>query len=86
MSSKERITDELKRDLEDLQTIRDEVRVKMHLATLDAKEYWKQLEPRVAEIEHRIVHDTGEQARDAITGLMVDVSGALKKLRDRLDA
>ncbi len=44
------ITSELKSDLnkslESLQTLRDEIRVRLHLAGMDAKDAWDKLEPK----------------------------------------
>ena len=43
-----------------LKTLRDEVRVKLHLAEMDAKDRWKELEP---EIEHAISKVEGATGR-----------------------
>ena len=59
------ITDELKHDfksaLESLQTLRDEVRVKMHLASMDAKDQWSKLEVDLDDAQRdaeNVTHDT----------------------------
>jgi len=48
-------TTELKKEIQKslglMRTLRDEVRVKLHLATMDAKEEWRTLEPHLAEVE-----------------------------------
>ncbi|WP_375757225.1 hypothetical protein [Corallococcus exercitus] len=39
--------------LEMLRTLRDELRLKMHLAGMEARERWRMLEPQVREAEQR---------------------------------
>lgn len=77
-------TTELKNDqkksLALLQTLRDEIRVKLHLAGMDAKDQWKKLEPHFAEIEHA-AEDITETSRAALA----DAVSRLKKFRDSLD-
>jgi hypothetical protein len=46
---------------EQLQTLRDEIRVKMHLAEMDAKDRWHRLEPKVDRLLDR-VEDATEHA------------------------
>jgi ElaB/YqjD/DUF883 family membrane-anchored ribosome-binding protein len=73
---------DLNKSLEHLQTLRDEVRVKLHLAGLDAKQLWEKLEP---EIEAAIKHarsDVSEAARKAIH----ESAAALQKLRDSMSS
>jgi hypothetical protein len=43
---------EFHRDLDAMRTLRDEIRVKLHLAKLDAKDEWNLLEPQLAAIDH----------------------------------
>jgi hypothetical protein len=50
--TKPELKEELKKSLAALQTLRDEVRVKMHLASLEAKTEWNKLEPHLFELEH----------------------------------
>jgi hypothetical protein len=63
-------TKELKSEVEKtvalLQTLRDEVRVKVRLAGMDAKDRWKALEPELAKVE-RATQEVSEAARDAAT-------------------
>ncbi|NOK39430.1 hypothetical protein HMI49_40305 [Corallococcus exercitus] len=39
--------------LETLRTLRDELRLKMHLAGMETRERWRMLEPKVREAEQR---------------------------------
>jgi hypothetical protein len=67
---------ELKKELEKgvtrLQALRDEVRVRLHLAGMDLKDQWKKLEPHLDEVEKK----ASEASDDARTML----SEAMKRL------
>lgn len=43
---------EVTQGLERLQTLRDEVRVRLHLAGMDVKDRWNELEPHLLDAEH----------------------------------
>lgn len=77
------IREELKGELEELKRIRDEVRVKLHLAGQDLKDSWKDLEPRIEKLEQRAKSE-GEHVADATTTLASDLKKALRDFRDRL--
>jgi hypothetical protein len=63
------ITDNLKgevtRNLERLQTLRDEVRVRLHLGGMDAKDRWNELEPLLVDVE-RAAQQFSESSRAAL--------------------
>jgi hypothetical protein len=42
---------ELAKDLDRMHTLRDEVRVRLHLASMDAKDEWRKLERQLAGVE-----------------------------------
>jgi hypothetical protein len=71
---------QLKRNLEQLQALRDEVRVKVHLAGMDLRDEWTKLEPRLADAEEKAIADISEASRHALTELIQK----LEKLRSRL--
>jgi hypothetical protein len=52
------IQDELKKEsqkvMSELQTLRDEIRLKMHLATSEGKDAWNKLEPQLLDFEARV--------------------------------
>ena len=62
-------TTELKQEMKKsralLYTLRDEIRVKLHLAGMDAKDQWKKLEPRLHEIEQS-ADDVSEASKAAV--------------------
>jgi hypothetical protein len=43
-------SEELKKDLETLQTLRDEIRVRVHLAGMEVKRRWNELQPRIDDL------------------------------------
>ena len=57
---------------DELRRLRDEVRVKVHLAGLDARDRWKELEPSTGQIE-KLAREVNEASKRK-----------LAELRDRL--
>lgn len=66
-------TTELKQEVQKtialLTTLRDEVRVNLHLAGLDARDEWNKLEPHIIELEKAAEHAT-EATRTALADLV----------------
>jgi hypothetical protein len=77
-------SEQLKRDikggLEDLATLRDEIRLKVHLAGMEIKDEWRKLEPQLLEVEQAAAK-VSEATREALH----DAVARLRKLRDRLN-
>ncbi len=77
-------TKELKAELEKsvalLRTLRDEIRVKAHLAGMNAKDQWRDLEPRLEAAVERAAKDVSEASRQAVA----DATEALKKFRSSI--
>jgi hypothetical protein len=44
---------ELRKVIERLQTLRDEVRVRLHLGSLEFKDQWRKLEPHLGDVERK---------------------------------
>jgi hypothetical protein len=70
---------DMKKSLELLRTLRDEVRVQIHLGGMEAKRHWDQLEPRLERVEQAAGEAT-EAAREAVS----EAVKSLKALRDSL--
>ena len=79
--SEHSISDDVQQALTKLQGVRDEIRVRLHLASLDLKQQWDALDPQVAEVE-KMAHDAGETAREKLAELTKKFS----ELRDSLGA
>lgn len=73
------LRNEIQKSLGLMRTLRDEVRVKLHLAGMDAKDEWLKLEPKLQEAEHAAAEAT-EATRTAIA----DVVHRLSKLTSSL--
>jgi hypothetical protein len=60
-----------KKELNDVMSkfcmLRDEIRVKMHLASMDAKERWSAIEDQVARVEHAATEQATVATRTAVT-------------------
>lgn len=73
------LKEELKKSLALLQTLRDEVRVKVHLAGMEIKDEWSKLEPHLAKVEQ-----AAAEVSDASRAALTDAVTKVKKLRDSL--
>ena len=71
------LKNQLKKSLEQLETLRDEVRVRVHLAGMELKDEWTKLEPRLIDAERRAMSDISEASRHALS----EVIEKLEKLR-----
>ncbi len=84
MSEMRDTTKELKAELEKsvalLRTLRDEIRVKAHLAGMSAKDQWRDLEPRLEAAVERAAKDVSEASRQAVA----DATEALKKFKSSI--
>ena len=84
MSVNETVDDvktEVTKRLARLATLRDEARLHLHLATLDAKKEWSdKLEPRIDELQ-RTAHQLTDGSRSAVQELLGTVEGFVAKLR-----
>jgi len=74
---------QLKTALTEIQGLRDEIRVKIHLAGMDARDAWTKLEPRIYELEER----AGKAAEVTVSELRevaADLKKHLTKIRDEV--
>jgi hypothetical protein len=66
-----------------LERLRDEIKLHLHLASLDAKKEWDEtLEPRVLEIE-QAARDAAEDPQGTVRELVERVEGFARRLRDK---
>jgi hypothetical protein len=54
------LKEELEDTRNDLKRTADEIKLKLHLAGMDAKDAWNELEPKLAEFEQRFDSKAGE--------------------------
>ena len=70
--------------MDELRTLRDEVRLKLHLAKQDAKDQWEStFEPRIEKLEMQIRSAT-DNTMDAIRDAIDQAKDSFKGFRDRL--
>ena len=69
----------------DVRRLADELELRIHLAEMDARDRWHELEPRLEKLEHQIAH-SGEQVEDAVVRELHEVRDALRALRDDIQA
>jgi len=71
--------------LDDLQRMADEIRLKVHLGSMEAKTEWDEIEPKLKDFEHeaeRVVGRTGEELKD----LGADLKARFQKLKKDIGA
>jgi hypothetical protein len=77
----EDVKSEVNKGIERLTTLRDEVKLHLHLASLDAKQEWNEkLEPRISEVQSS-AHQVSDASRVAVTELVRRVERFYAKLR-----
>jgi hypothetical protein len=70
---------ELQKGAELLKTLRDEIKVKLHLGGMEAKDQWEKLEPELWKVER-----AAQQATESSKRLVDEAIQKLKSLRDSL--
>jgi hypothetical protein len=73
---------ELQQGLTSLQTLRDEVRVRLHLAGMEAKDAWGKLEPTILDAE-KLADDVSEASRNALHEILQKLKDFRASLPDR---
>lgn len=77
------LTKDLKSDiqtgLDRITTLRDEIKLKLHLASMEVKAEWNELEPKLGGVE-KAASELSDTAHAAVT----DAVSRLSKLRDSL--
>ena len=66
---------------DEIRRLADELELKMHLASMDARDRWQELAPRLTALENTLVR-AGERATEAIEHELSSMATALRKLRD----
>jgi len=74
------LKDDLKKGLSDLEALRDEIHLKLHLAGMDAKAQWRELEKELNAAEREVKLSTTDATRDALDQAIA----RLKKFRASL--
>jgi hypothetical protein len=82
-----RTTDEIKAEIHKtvslLETLRDETKVKIHLASMDLKKTWDDLQPKLADAELN-AHRAAEHASEATLEAVKSTVHKLRKVAESL--
>jgi len=77
----------LKQDLEDtrndLRQAADEIRVKLHLAGMDAKDAWEEIQPRIDDFERRF-DEKADEVSEELKALGSDIKQRLLNIKAKL--
>jgi hypothetical protein len=69
---------------QDVRALADELELQIHLAGMEARDAWRTLKPRVANLEQTLERSR-EQVGDVLSRELSDVRGALLRLREQLN-
>lgn len=67
----------------DVRRIVDELEVKLHLASMDARDRWHALQPRISKLEQSLER-TGKRTGRAMVDELIAVREALRNLREKI--
>lgn len=79
MSKQDDLKHQIQRALDELIRLRDEVRLELHLASMEAKEKWDEIEPRILDAE-AMAKDISAATRRAIQ----EVIDSVRRFRESL--
>lgn len=85
MKAKTKLQQDLKDAREDLRGMRDEIRVQLHLASMDMKAEWERLQPKIQEAE-RVWDVVSDATLETVHDLQKNLKafrGQLKELKDQ---
>jgi hypothetical protein len=74
-------TPDLSRPLEILSAARDQVRLSLHLLSLDTRQKWDELEGKILSLENKIGQEA-ESVSEATASAAIDLSGSVKEFVD----
>ena len=70
---------------DDVRRLADELEVQIHLAGMDARDAWRELEPRLERLEKQITR-SGKRAEETISHELHEVHEALRAIRENVHA
>lgn len=74
------LRDWMQQNLGKLKTLRDEIRVDLHLAGMDAKDKWKEMEPKFRDAE-KLAEEVSEASRKAMDDMVEHFRNFRESLR-----
>lgn len=67
--------------IDEIRALRDEIRLQVHLAGMEARTAWSRLEPKVHKLERQLA-EGGEEVATALIGTIEMVKTGLYEIRD----
>jgi hypothetical protein len=83
MSTRSELKATLRDARDELQLLRDEIRLKLHLGGMDAKAAWRKLEPSVEDFERELI-EAGDTVNQTTLELWGELRESLRGLRDQI--
>ncbi len=83
MGITDNIKSQLEKELQDLQRMREDIRATLHRAGQDARDKWKELEPKLEELERK-VEAGGKELGEAGSKLFEDIGKAVRDFANRV--
>ncbi len=68
---------------DDVRRIADELELKIHLAGMSARDRWRELQPRLIELEHEVARSS-KRLSETVDRELTALGAALRSLRDEL--
>lgn len=81
--SKKKVKEELEETRKDLQRTADEIRVKLHLAGMDAKDAWNDIQPKLADFERRF-DSKAEEVGEELKALGGEIKQRLLNIKSKI--
>lgn len=81
--AEKKIKQELEETRNDLRRAADEVRVKLHLAGMDAKDAWEDLQPKLADFEKRF-DSKADEVGDELKALGGEIKRRLQNIKSKI--
>ena len=76
-----RVQQGMKERVERMKTLRDEIRLDLHLAGMDLKDRWRELEPKVLEAERR-AEEVGGKVLDELVQRLLAVRETMRERKE----
>jgi len=70
---------------DDVRRIAEELELKMHLAGMDVRDRWNELQPRLAEVQ-KVIAREGERAGKLVVTQISSLGKALQELRNEIES
>ena len=68
----------------DLRRMADELELQIHLGSMEARDRWRALQPRIAEVQ-RAIEISGNRLDELVSAKIAKLGVALRKLRTQLE-